>query len=77
MTPEDNKIRASRVKQILEDPIFIEAVSALRANKLSELADMDPTNSTAIIQAQSMVRAADDLCSQLMGIYLAAPQERK
>lgn len=53
--------RAEAAKRLLQDPIFAEAMESVRTNALLELAEVDPTDMTAIMRWQAVAHCTQEV----------------
>ena len=69
--------RAIAMDRVLNEPVFMEAVTELRTDALEQLISLDATNTDGIREAQALVKALDALTSKLRWTIEAAKVSRK
>lgn len=71
MTQDLRKHYAKEAERLLNDPIFAEALTAVREEALIALGDVDATNITEILRLQAVARCAQDVKDRLEAHILA------
>lgn len=64
--------RALAVDRVLNEPVFIETIEAIRRDALETLLNVTPTDADGIREAQALIRAIDGLTDRLRATVQAA-----
>lgn len=74
---EADQIAAVDAERLRQDPAFQRAVLTIRKNALEMLAQVDPTQTDAIRNAQAQIRAVDHLCTELRDTIIRGTPQTK
>lgn len=78
MSNDDHiKAMALEADRLRTDPVFAEAIKAMRADAVEELANATPTDADTIRTLQARIRAVDALCGEIAAMITRGKAQRK
>jgi hypothetical protein len=73
MDEREARHRAAEAERLVSDPLFVEALEAIRLNTLVALSTVDATNVAAVLRLQAKAAVVYEIVLELQGIIAAGP----